>query len=136
MGQQRQQQQRRRQQQQPGAPFGRFEVRFDLGSGVVNTSQIRCSMDESGVLTVFLPRQQQHVHSQQLQQQREQQQREQQQQYGDSGYYSSHPQAYQAAFDPVFGSSSFFGGGRPSRFGGMGMGDIHSARRPCAGMCF
>merc|ERR1719152_751958 len=123
-------------QQQIGAPFGRFEVRLDLGSGVVNTSQIRCSMDESGVLTVFLPRQQQHVHRQQLQQQLQQQQRFQQQQqqrdqYGDSRYYSSHPPAYQAAFDPVFGSSTFFGGG--SRFGGMGMGDIHSARRPFAG---
>merc|ERR1719152_1138109 len=45
--QQQQQRQRRRQQQQIGAPFGRFEVRLDLGSGVVNTSQIRCSMDES-----------------------------------------------------------------------------------------
>merc|ERR1712211_182243 len=120
-------QQRRRQQQQLGAPFGRFEVRLDLGSGVVNTSQIRCSMDESGVLTVFLPRQQQHVHRQQLQQQREQHQRRRQrqrQQYGDSRYYSSHPQAYQAAFDPLFG------GGRPSRFGGTGMGGVHSARRP------
>merc|ERR1719488_257579 len=69
------QQQQRQQQQQIGAPFGRFEVRLDLGRGVVNTSQIRCSMDESGVLTVFLPRQQQHVYRQQLQQQREQQQR-------------------------------------------------------------
>jgi len=39
------------------APFGKFEVKVDLGRGVVNTSGIGCSMEPgTGILTVLLPK--------------------------------------------------------------------------------